>query len=92
MNRNIRIAKQLIGLAKDLLMDTNITVTNDGSKESNYSINYAMNGNIANKPGKYNNFSGHIDWKNINGWVENAIFELNEGTISITFEKGTVKS
>ena len=38
MNRNIRIAKQLLKLAKGLLEDTNITVTNDG--KSDYSMYY----------------------------------------------------
>ena len=71
MDRNVRIAKQLVKLAKMLVADEN----------------------VADKAGKYENFTGEIEWKGINGTVQNAFFELKDnGKFDIVWEDGTWKS
>lgn len=60
MNKNnIKVAKELIKLARILI--------------ARY--------NIANKDGQYKNFTGQIDWNEINGEVKNAHFILKDGQI-----------
>lgn len=72
MNKNVKIAKELLKLAKNLVADEN----------------------IADKAGKYENFTGKIVWKDIDGEVENATFELIDNVFwkFMEFEKGTWKN
>ena len=77
MDKNIKIAKQLVRLAKSLVA---IDEEGDGSgfqvfhDMDNYGIKDG--GKIADKPGKYKNFTGTIEYKGISGTVRNATFEL----------------
>ncbi|MBR4316868.1 MAG: hypothetical protein IKP65_07915 [Alphaproteobacteria bacterium] len=60
MNQNVKIAKQLIKLAKSLI-GFDVTINNDGSLgdyELNNNINNSNNNSIANQEGKYENFTG----------------------------------
>lgn len=100
MNKRLIIARKLVLLAKGLLDDTNISITNDG--KSNYTMFYddmdSSKGedyfgeydNIASKSGKYENFTGLINWKSMKGVVSNATFELkNNHSEIIVFSSGT---
>ena len=50
----------------------------------------ANNQNIANEEGMYKNFTGIIEWKEINGKVINATFKLVTGmNYDIIWERGT---
>ena len=98
MNKNVRIAKELVKLAKSL-----IALDEDGDG-SGFQVLHDMDTykitderNLANKPGKYENFTGKIEWKGewdgTFGTVENATFELkNSGNgYLIIWEDGTWK-
>lgn len=54
MDRNVKVAKELVKLAKSLLASEN----------------------VAKKKGKYEHFTGSIDWKGSTGIVMDATFEL----------------
>ena len=64
MDKNIKIAKQLVRLAKSL-------VAIDEEGDGNFS-------GIADKPGKYENFTGTIRWMGTVGNVTNATFNLQK--------------
>lgn len=78
---------------KGLFDNVNITIINNG--ESDYSLvddenNNNNNENIANKPGKYEKFTGTISWMGIEAKVRDAMFELKENeSESIIWKIGT---
>lgn len=64
MDKGIKIVKKLMRLMKSL-----VAIGEDG--DGNLS-------GIADSPGRYENFTGGINWKETHGKVENATFELTE--------------
>ena len=66
MNKNVKIAKELIKLAKSLVAKQN----------------------IANKEGRYEDFTGTIDWKGTKGKVEDATFELTNDVKCLVLWEG----
>ena len=75
MNKNVRIAKKLMKLAKSLIGfdgQDGLPVLDDDDID-----NYSQN-KIADKPGKYENFTGQIDWEGTKGKVKNAYFYLSD--------------
>ena len=89
MDKNIKIAKQLVRLAKSLVA---IDEEGDGSgfqvfhDLDNYGIKDG--GKIADKSGKYKNFTGTIEQKGISGTGRNATFELLDETAGIDWYDG----
>ena len=86
MDKNVKIAKDLIRLARDL-MDVNYSVSDNG--ESDYSLNDNIP-DMADKEGAYKNFTGKIDYRGVKADVEDADFSLGQDIIN--FSKGTWKN
>ena len=76
MKQNIKVAKELVKLAKNLIA---LDEEGDGSGFQmlhDYEKLKNMNDKIANKERLYRNFSGVIKWGQISGTVKNATFAL----------------
>ena len=74
MKNEIKIAKELVKLAKNLV-GFDVTIDDDSST-GDYEL---KNNSVADKPGKYENFTGTIEWNKTYGKVKNATFELGNG-------------
>ena len=70
MDKNVKIAKELVKLAKSLV---------------------AGDYDIADKEGRYENFTGAVKWMGTDGHVENATFDLSTGGHYVYWENGTWK-
>ena len=76
MNKNIKVAKQLVKLAKNLIA---LDEEGDGSGFQllhDYEKLTNITAKIADKEGDYENFSGIIRWGHISGTVKNATFSI----------------
>lgn len=98
MNQNIKVAKELIKMAKSLLGYSPKNVVNNyysnnndgndtGKKDSNDSHQNDSN-QVADKPGLYTNFSGRIEVGETKGKVRNATFEILDKDDVINWKNG----
>ena len=84
MDRNVKIAKELVKLAKSLIMADN----EDDRRLFDFPIASPEEG-VANQPGDYDNFTGRIEFGNNSGEVQSATFKLLEDGNTIQWTKGT---
>ena len=93
MKQNIKVAKQLVKLAKNLIA---LDEEGDGSgfqMQHDYEKLTNITDKIADKEGYYENFSGIIRWGSTSGTVKNADFSIyvDNSYEMITWRDGTWK-
>lgn len=81
MDKNAKIAKELVKLAKELVATESMSLYDNPIGQSS--------SGIASQPGEYENYTGKIQFGNSNGDVQNATFKLMSDGNTIEWKKGT---